>query len=100
MHINGPNPITAAALEAVVPDKRVHSAPPVPVPKDRLVEQSHDLKTTNVVVELQRNNTLVFKFIDETTGKVIQEFPPEHMLHRDEAPVIGPAGKETDSKQN
>lgn len=83
MNINGPNPTHAAAPELAVVEKKVqHAAVASAMPKDKVVQIAVDPRTTNVVVEMERNNTLVFKFIDEKTGKVIQQFPPQQMLHQ------------------
>jgi hypothetical protein len=86
MQINGPNARPTPAAEAIVPENKAHSAP-VAAPKDTLDRQYFDPKTTNVVVEIEKNNTLVYKFIDEVTGKVIQEFPPEQMIQQNQTPI-------------
>jgi len=83
MNINGPNP-THAVEPAAVENKVQRAAVAPAAPKDKVEQVQLDPRTTNVVVEMERNNTLVFKFIDEKTGKVIQQFPPEQMLHQNQ----------------
>ena len=83
MNVNGPNPTHAVEPEHSVVEKKVEHAAAAPAaPKDKVEQVKIDPRTTNVVVEMERNNTLVFKFIDEKTGKVIQQFPPEQMVHQ------------------
>ena len=69
MNINGPNP-THAVEPAVVENKVQRAAVAPAAPKDKVEQVQLDPRTTNVVVEMERNNTLVFKFIDEKTGKM------------------------------
>jgi len=83
MNINGPNP-THAVEPAVIENKVQRAAVAPAAPKDKVEQVQLDPRTTNVVVEMERNNTLVFKFIDEKTGKVVQQFPPEQMLHQNQ----------------
>src|SRR4029079_9721143 len=40
---------------------------------------------TNVLVEMQPGNIVVYKFVDESSGKVIQQIPSEQMLNLSEA---------------
>ena len=68
----------------MVARKVQHAAAASAAPKDKVEHIQLDPPTTNVVVEMERNNTLVFKFIDEKTGKVIQQFPPEQMVHQNQ----------------
>jgi len=84
MNVNGSNRTYAVEPEPAVVQKKIeHAAAPV-APKDKVEQVQIDPRTTNVVVEMERNNTLVFKFIDEKTGKVIQQFPPGQMVHQNE----------------
>ena len=44
---------------------------------------------TNVLVEMQPGNIVVYKFIDEASGRLIQQIPSEQMLNlstTDESP--------------
>ena len=100
MNINGSKPIPATEHEAPTP---VHKAPHVSadaaVPKDKVVQKPLNITNTDVVVEMERNNTLVYKFIDETTGKVIQQFPPEQMVNQQQAALPEISGKAAGPKQ-
>ena len=85
MNVNSTNQTHAVETEHAVAEKKVEHAAAAPAaPKDRVEQVKIDPRTTNVVVEMERNNTLVFKFIDEKTGKVIQQFPPEQMVHQNQ----------------
>jgi uncharacterized FlaG/YvyC family protein len=85
MNVNGTNQTHAVEPEHAVVEKKVEHAAVAPAaPKDEVEQVKVDPRTTNVVVEMERNNTLVFKFIDEKTGKVIQQFPPEQMVHQNQ----------------
>lgn len=85
MNVNGPKESHAVEPEPVMLEKKVHHAAVAPAaPKDKVEHVQIDPRTTNVVVEMEKNNTLVFKFIDEKTGKVVQQFPPEQMVHQNQ----------------
>ena len=40
-----------------------------------------DVSPTNVLVEMQPGNIVVYKFIDEASGRLIQQIPSEQMLN-------------------
>lgn len=83
MNINGPNLTYGVEPGPAAIERKVQHAAVAPAtPKDKVEQIQIDPRTTNVVVEMERNNTLVFKFIDEKTGKVIQQFPSPQMLHQ------------------
>jgi len=85
MNINGASPTRAVEPEHAVVEKKLHHAAEASAPpKDKVEQVQIDPRTTNVVVEMEKNNTLVFKFIDEKTGKVIQQFPPGQMVHQNQ----------------
>jgi len=39
------------------------------------------VSSTNVLVEMQPGNIVVYKFIDEASGRLIQQIPAEEMLN-------------------
>jgi hypothetical protein len=87
MRIDGPNPIPSAA-QPVARDTHKHPAPEVkaPVVKDHVeVQPKPAVSATNVLVEMQPGNIVVYKFVDESSGKVIQQIPSEQMLNLSEA---------------
>jgi uncharacterized FlaG/YvyC family protein len=47
------------------------------------VETHHkpDVSSTNVVVEMQPGNIVIYKFIDAASGRLIQQIPAEEMLN-------------------
>ena len=65
MNVNGPNPTHAVEPEHAVVEKKLHHAAEASAPpKDKVEQVQIDPRTTNVVVEMEKNNMLVFKFID------------------------------------
>ena len=49
------------------------------------VQPKPAVSPTNVLVEMQPGNIVVYKFVDESSGKVIQQIPSEQMLNLSEA---------------
>lgn len=85
MRIDGPNPALASP-QAAKPEVKPQPAPQAtPVVKDRVDQHQTDFSPTNVVVEMQKGNILVYKFIDEASGKLIEQIPSEGMLKISEA---------------
>ncbi len=49
--------------------------------KDRVETQPKpEVSPTNVLVEMQPGNIVVYKFVDEASGRLIQQIPSEQML--------------------
>lgn len=88
MRIDGPNPIPATVPRPTAPEPKAapaHAAKAAVVKaamvKDRLdVQPKPEVDTTNVLVEMQPGNIVVYKFIDEASGRLIQQIPSEQML--------------------
>ena len=51
------------------------------VPKEDVVRQQPQTGSTNVLVEMQKGNILVFKFVDEASGRTIQQIPSQGILN-------------------
>jgi hypothetical protein len=84
MRIDGPSPIPSAGSEPVVREAKPHPAPEAApaVVKDRLDTQPRpEISSTNILVEMQPGNIVVYKFIDEASGRLIQQIPSEQMLN-------------------
>ncbi len=82
MRIDGSSPVP--------PDgPRIQTREPKPVPapaaapiKDQVETQPKpEVSPTNVLVEMQPGNIVVYKFIDEASGRLIQQIPSEQMLN-------------------
>ncbi len=86
MRIDGPNPIPPAVAQPVTRDAQKHPAPEAkpPAVKDH-VDVHPEPAPTNVLVEMQPGNIVVYKFVDESSGKVIQQIPSEQMLSLSES---------------
>ncbi len=73
----------------VMPIRSPEAAPPVI--KDRFdTHERPAVSPMNVLVEMQPGNIVVYKFIDEASGQLIQQIPSEQMLNLstlDEAPT-------------
>jgi hypothetical protein len=83
MRIDGTSPIRPAVSEPVV---REPKGTPVPAAAASDVKDHVDTQPvpaanpTNVLVEMQPGNIVVYKFIDEASGRLIQQIPSEQML--------------------
>ena len=82
MRIDGSNPVPQAGPEPAAREiKPVHVAEPAPVIRDHVeTHQRPTVSPTNVLVEMQPGNIVVYKFIDEASGRLIQQIPSEQML--------------------
>jgi hypothetical protein len=87
MRIDSASPILPAGsrLEArEVKPVRV-AAVAAPTIKDRVETQPKpEVSSTNVLVEMQPGNIVVYKFIDEASGRVIEQIPSEQLLNLSE----------------
>jgi len=83
MRIDGPSPIPPAGSRPTVRGVKPTPAPEAaPVVKDHVeVQHKVEASTTNVVVEMQPGNIVVYKFIDGASGRLIQQIPSEQMLN-------------------
>ena len=53
-----------------------------PVVKDHVeIQPKPQANSTNVLVEMQPGNIVVYKFIDEASGRLIQQIPAEQLLN-------------------
>ena len=81
MRIDSASPIP---LEG--PRFQARQVKPTPVPaatpiKDHVETQAKpEISPTNVLVEMQPGNIVVYKFVDEASGRLIQQIPSEQML--------------------
>jgi hypothetical protein len=84
MRIDGPSPVLPASSR---PEAREVKPTPVPAAaapavKDHVETQPKpEVSSTNVLVEMQPGNIVVYKFIDEASGRLIQQIPAEAMLN-------------------
>ncbi len=82
MRIDGVSPIPAVASEPVAREaKAIHVPDPAPAITDHVeTHPKPEVSPTNVLVEMQPGNIVVYKFIDTASGKLIQQIPSEQML--------------------
>src|SRR4051794_5544089 len=87
MRIDGPNPVSSAAGQpASSVQKHLVPEPKAAVVNDPVEVQSRQVVSpTNILVEMQPGNIVVYKFVDESSGKVIQQIPSEQMLNLSQA---------------
>ena len=63
-------PRRAQTTTAAVPDSHVEHAP---------------ADSTSVVVEIQKDNELIYRFVDTSTGKLIQQIPSQQLIDLSQA---------------
>ena len=98
MRIDGSSPIPAAIPQSVAREAKPNPAPrpAASVVHDHVETHSRPaINSTNVVVEMQPGNIVVYKFIDEASGRLIQQIPSEQMLSLAEAPEAVKGKKRT-----
>ena len=71
----GFQPVARQAQSASVPEAAA-------LVKDHVeVRQKPESSSTSVVVEMQPGNIVIYKFIDEASGRLVQQIPSEQMLN-------------------
>jgi TusA-related sulfurtransferase len=83
MRIDGLSPIPPAGSGPAVREVKPAPTPEATAPmvKDRVeMQPKPEVNLTNVVVEMQPGNIVVYKFVDEASGRLIQQIPSEQML--------------------
>jgi hypothetical protein len=81
MRIDGTSPVPPAGPRFEAPQVRPTRTPAAAV-KDRVeMQPKAEVSPTSVLVEMQPGNIVVYKFIDEASGRLIQQIPAEQMLN-------------------
>jgi hypothetical protein len=61
--------------------RRAHVPDPAPAITDHVeTHPKPEVSPTNVLVEMQPGNVVVYKFVDTASGRLIQQIPSEQML--------------------
>jgi hypothetical protein len=84
MRIDGVSPVLPAGARPQAREVKPTPVPAgaVPAVKDHVETQPRpEVSSTNVLVEMQPGNIVVYKFIDEASGRLIQQIPAEAMLN-------------------
>jgi len=79
MQINPTDPVPAVAVPA-----NTHAQDPrpkKPAPDAAHQPEAARTDTTNIVVEIQKNNEVIYKFVDASSGKLIEQIPSEQMIN-------------------
>jgi len=87
MRIDSTSPILPAGpIPAITGVRSVStSGATAPVVTDHVeIQPKPAVNLTNVVVEMQPGNIVVYKFIDEASGQMIQQIPSQQMLNLSE----------------
>ena len=81
MRVNQTDPIPAVASEQRTAGHRVEARPVQSAvgPAAHLEIARPD--GTNVVVQIQNDNRVVYRFIDTSTGKLIEQIPSQEMVN-------------------
>jgi uncharacterized FlaG/YvyC family protein len=98
MRIDGASPIPSAVPQSVARQAKVNPAPEakVPVGKDHLeMQPKPEINSTNVLVEMKPGNIVVYKFIDQASGRLVQQIPSEQMLNLSESTEAAKGKKRT-----
>jgi uncharacterized FlaG/YvyC family protein len=86
MRIDGVNPVPPVDSGHATQENGTDPAPKPAAVQDQLeVRQKPAASSTSVLVEMQPGNIVVYKFIDEASGQVIQQIPSDQMLNLAEA---------------
>jgi hypothetical protein len=81
MRIDGPSPVPPEGPRFEAPEVKRPRAPAAATVKDRVETQPKpEVSPTSVLVEMQPGNIVVYKFVDEASGRLIQQIPSEQML--------------------
>jgi len=83
MRVDGPNSIAPAATQHGAPNA-AQPAPAVLAGRREMKPAAPSSADLSVVVEIQKDNRLVFRFVDQA-GQVVQQIPSEQLLHLSEA---------------
>lgn len=82
MRIDGSSPVPPDGPRIQTREPRPVPAPVASPIKDQVETQPKpEVSPTNVLVEMQPGNIVVYKFIDEASGRLIQQIPSEQMLN-------------------
>ena len=82
MRIDSVNPVPPVDSRHVAQQNGTAAPKAAAVIQDQLeVRQEPEVPSTSVLVEMQPGNIVIYKFIDETSGQVIQQIPSEQMLN-------------------
>jgi hypothetical protein len=81
MRIDGPSPVPPEGPRFEAPEVKRPRVPATAAVKDRVETQPKpEVSPTSVLVEMQPGNIVVYKFVDEASGRLIQQIPSEQML--------------------
>lgn len=82
MRIDGPSPVPPDGPRIQTREPRPVPAPAAAPIKDQVETQPKpEVSATSVLVEMQPGNIVVYKFVDEASGQLIQQIPSEQMLN-------------------
>jgi len=84
MRIDPTDPVPLLLPEPHRPERTPdpHSAKPE---KKAQESKPQPTNTTNVVVDIENHDTMIYKFVDASSGKVIQQIPSQQMVNFAEA---------------
>ena len=81
MRIDGPSPVPSEGPRFQTREPRPVPAPAVQPIKDQVeTHPKPEVSPTNVLVEMQPGNVVVYKFVDEASGQLIQQIPSAQLL--------------------
>ena len=84
MRIDGPNPVPPAVAQPVVREAKATPCLRQRLPWSKIMWKTQPtpaVNPTNVLVEMQPGNIVVYKFVDQASGRLIEQIPSEQMLN-------------------
>jgi len=81
MRIDGTTPIPALIPAHEELPQKAAPRPTNPEPKPEVKPEPVRVDNTSVVVEIQNSNTYVYKFVDSSTGQLIEQIPSQQLLN-------------------
>ncbi len=81
MRIDGSSPVPPEGPRFQTREPRpVPAAAAAPIKDHVETQPKPEVSPTSVLVEMQPGNIVVYKFVDEASGRLIQQIPSEQML--------------------
>jgi len=81
MRVNPTDSIPAVAPEPHSTEHKVEHRTAQPTAEPETPVQPAHIEATSVVVEIQKGNEAVYRFVDASTGRLIEQIPSQQMLN-------------------
>jgi hypothetical protein len=85
MRINSTDPIPPVPADSLASEPRIEPRLTKPVAQVAKHQDPGPSETTSVIVEIQKGNKVVYKFIDGSNGNLIEQIPSQAMVNFSDA---------------